>query len=131
MAWRERPQDPKQHLDPAATAACARAQQPRKHLAVHAAELALKPHLQILRRHRRPLLLCLEHTHRSAMENHVHRPSRMGGRQSPIVRIGISEEVERVLLIVAYRRERLIYVAIPVRITLNPTLELEHPPDRR
>ncbi len=28
---------------------------------------------QILRRYRRSLLLCLEHTHRSALENHVHR----------------------------------------------------------
>src|SRR5438445_866267 len=127
MAWRERPQDPKQHLDPAATAACARAQQPRKHLAVHAAELALKPHLQILRRHRRPLLLCLEHTHRSAMENHVHRPSRMGGRQSPIVRIGIiglravpSQPTEREM---TTRTRRKIDAALKAKIALEALTE--------
>src|ERR1700727_1366023 len=40
------------------TAACqmSRTQPARKHLAVHPRQLALKPHLQILRRHRRPLL---------------------------------------------------------------------------
>ena len=37
MAWRERPKGPKQYLPPAAATARARAQQPRKHLAVHAA----------------------------------------------------------------------------------------------
>jgi len=72
-----------------ATAARARAQQPRKHLAVHAPELAVKPNLQILRRHRRSLLLRLEHAHRAALENHVHRPPRLGNRRSLIVRIGI------------------------------------------
>src|ERR1700704_2049452 len=36
---------------------------------VHAGELVVEPHLQILRRHRRPLLLRLEHAHRSAVEN--------------------------------------------------------------
>jgi hypothetical protein len=37
---------------------------------------------QILRRHRRSLLLRLEHPRRSAVENHVHRPSRLGSRRS-------------------------------------------------
>jgi hypothetical protein len=39
-----------QHLSPAIAAALARAQQPRKDMAVHAAELAIEPRLQILRR---------------------------------------------------------------------------------
>ena len=74
----ERPQGSKQYLAPAAAAALARTQPPRKHLAVHASELAVQPHLQILRRHRRSLLLRLEHPYRSALENHVHRPPRLG-----------------------------------------------------
>jgi hypothetical protein len=41
-----------------------RAPEPGKHLAVHRAELVVKPDLQILRRYRRLLLLRLEHTHR-------------------------------------------------------------------
>src|ERR671911_11720 len=61
---------------------------PRKHLAVHASELAFEPHLQRLRRHRRSLLLRLEHPRRSAMENHVHRPPRLGRSRSLIVRVG-------------------------------------------
>ncbi len=56
----------------AAAVTRARTQPPRKHLAVHASELAFEPHLQRLRRHRRSLLLRLEHPHRSALENHVH-----------------------------------------------------------
>ncbi len=63
---------------------------PRKHLAVHAPELAVEPYLQILRRHRRSLLLRMEHTDRSALENHVHRTPRLGGRRSLNLRIGIS-----------------------------------------
>jgi hypothetical protein len=46
--------------------------------------------LQIFRRHRRPLLLRLEHSHRPTMEDHVHRVTRLGGRRSVIVRVGIS-----------------------------------------
>src|SRR6266581_2810650 len=49
-----------------------------------------EPHLQILRRHSRSLLLQLEHAHRSALENHVHCSPRLGNRRSPIVRIGIT-----------------------------------------
>jgi len=37
----------------------------------------------------RSLLLCLEHPHRSALENHVHRPPRLGDRRSLFVRVGI------------------------------------------
>ena len=90
MARRQRPQGSKQHLAPAAAATLTRTQPARKHLAIHAAELAVEPHLQILRRHRRPLLLRLEHAHRPALENHVHRPPRLGRRRSLIVRTGIS-----------------------------------------
>jgi hypothetical protein len=62
---------------------------PRKYLAIHAAELAVEPHFSILRRHRRSLLLRLEHAHRSGVENHVHRPPRLGSRRSLNLRIGI------------------------------------------
>ena len=49
-----------------------------KRLAVHARQLALEPNLQILRRHRRPLLRRLEQAYRSALADHVHRTARMG-----------------------------------------------------
>src|ERR1700674_4684252 len=65
---------------------------------VHAPELAVKPNLQILRRHRRSLLLRLEHAHRAALENHVHRPPRLGNRRSLIVRIGIKACLESLSL---------------------------------
>jgi hypothetical protein len=65
----------------------------RKYLAVHAAELALQPHLQILRRYRRSLLLRPEHAHGSTVEDHVHRPPRLGRCRSLIVRIGIRHAV--------------------------------------
>src|SRR6266705_3134364 len=90
LARRQGPRGAAQHLAPAAAAARARAKQPRKYLAVHAPELAVEPHLQILRRHRRSLLLRLEHPHRSALENHVHRLPRLGDRRSLFVRVGIS-----------------------------------------
>jgi hypothetical protein len=32
----------------------------------------------------------LEHAHRSAVENHVHRPPRLGNRRSLNLRIGIN-----------------------------------------
>src|SRR5262249_45829032 len=65
---------------------------PRKYLAIHAAELVIEPNFQILRRHCRSLLLRLEHAHRSAVENHVHRPPRLGSRRSLNLRIGIKPE---------------------------------------
>jgi hypothetical protein len=63
---------------------------PQENLAIHAGELAVEPHLQILRRNRRSLLLRLEYAHRSTVENHVHRSPRLGSRRSLIVRVGIS-----------------------------------------
>src|SRR5262249_31244648 len=59
------------------------------HLAVHASELVVKPDFQILRRYRRPLLLRLEHTHRPALEDYVHRATRLGSSRSLNLRIGI------------------------------------------
>src|SRR5262249_10891263 len=90
LAWRQGPQGSEQHLALAAPATRARAQRPRKYLAVHARELAVEPNFQILRRYRRSLLLRLEHAHRSAVENHVHRPPRLGSRRSLNLRIGIT-----------------------------------------
>src|SRR6266699_2130399 len=98
-----------QHLAPAAAAARARAKQPRKYLAVHAPELAVEPHLQILRRHRRSLLLRLEHPHRSALENHVHRLPRLGDRRSLFVRVGISAKDMGALNSLAEKFARLQY----------------------
>src|SRR4030081_3858163 len=57
-----------------------RAQPGRKRLAVYARQLALQPHLQILRRSRRPLLCGLEQARRSALAHHVHRIAPMGAR---------------------------------------------------
>ena len=51
---------------------------PRKHLALHAQKLALKPRLQILRTDRRPMLGRLEQAHRSALADHVPRNAGMG-----------------------------------------------------
>src|SRR5262249_52058869 len=94
MAWRQSPGGSEQHLTLAAAAARTRTQRPGKHLAVHASKLVVKPDLQILRRYRRPLLLRLEHAHRSALEDHVHRASRVGQRRLLNVRIGISHTVQ-------------------------------------
>src|SRR6185369_1106083 len=40
--------------------------------------------------YRRSLLLRLEHPHRSAVEDHVHRTARLGARRSINLRVGIS-----------------------------------------
>src|SRR5216683_6907407 len=90
MAQVAGPQGPEQHLADAAAAAFTRTQSPGKHLAVHAPQLAVKPHLQILRRYRRPLLLCLEYADRPTLEDHVHCSARLGNRASGVVRIGIT-----------------------------------------
>ena len=90
LARRQRSQDSQQPIAPAVAAACAGAQSPRKYLAVHATELAVEPNLQILRRHRRSLLLRMEHPHRSALENHVHHTPRLDPRRSVNLRVGIN-----------------------------------------
>src|SRR6266567_4628969 len=92
MAWRQSPGGSEQHLTRAAAAARTRTQRPGKHLAVHASELVVKPDFQILRRYRRPLLLCLEHTHRPTLEDYVHRATRLGSSRSLNLRIGIRPE---------------------------------------
>src|SRR5215468_9074900 len=90
MAWRQNLGGSEQHLTRAAAAARTRTQRPGKHLAVRASELVVEPDFQILRRYRRPLLLCLEHTHRPTLEDYVHRATRLGSSRSLNMRIGIS-----------------------------------------
>src|SRR5262249_46473451 len=63
-----------------AAAEVPRAQPGRERLAVHARQLALQPHLQILRRSRRPLLRGMEQARRSALAHHVHRTAPMDPR---------------------------------------------------
>src|SRR5262249_40409716 len=93
MAQVAGPQGPEQHLALATASPFTRTQSPGKHLAVHAPELAIKPHLQILRRCRRPLLLCLEYADQPTLEDHVHCSARLGNRASFVVRIGISPPI--------------------------------------
>src|SRR6516164_2596673 len=50
----------------------------REHLAVPPRKLALQPHLQIIPRHSRPLLLRLEQARRAALAHHIHRLARLG-----------------------------------------------------
>src|SRR5262249_59038025 len=69
-----------QHHHHSAAAEVPRAQPGRERLAVHARQLALQPHLQILRRSRRPLLCGMEQARRSALAHHVHRTAPMGPR---------------------------------------------------
>src|SRR5262245_21100673 len=114
LAWRQGPQGSKQHLALAAPATRTRTQRPRKYLAIHAAELVVEPNFQILRRHRRSLLLRLERAHRSAVENHVHRPPRLGSRRSLNLRIGISRRnSSRAAILPIVRR-----VVIPVVVVV-------------
>src|SRR5215475_9472606 len=94
MAWRQSLGGSEQYLTRAAAAARTRTQRPGKHLAVHASELVVKPDFQILRRYRRPLLLRLEHTHRPALEDYVHRATRLGSSRSLNLRIGITSTVK-------------------------------------
>src|SRR5207247_8064819 len=63
-----------------AAAEMPRAQPGRERLAVHARQLALQPHLQILRRSRRPLLCGMEQARRPTLAHHVHRTPPMGPR---------------------------------------------------
>src|SRR6516225_1954615 len=90
MARSEGAEGPAQHLADAIAAAFARTEQPGEHLAVHAPKLAIEPGLQILRRHRRSLLLRLEYPYCSAVEDHVNRAPGVGLHRSFNLRIGIS-----------------------------------------
>ena len=78
MAYVSKIAHSRQHHHSRPAAEIPRTQSGRKHLAVHARQLALKPHLQILRRYRRSLLLRLEYARRPALENHVHRITPVG-----------------------------------------------------
>ena len=69
----------KHHADPVAVE-IARTQPGRECLAIHARQLAVEQDLQVLRRHRRPLLLRLEQAHRPTLAHHVNRPQRLGSR---------------------------------------------------
>src|ERR1700745_3181853 len=97
MARSEGAQGSAQHLADAVAAAFARAQQPGEYLAVHAPKLVVKPRLQILRRHCRSLLLRLEYSHRSALEDHVNRAPRLGLHRSINLRIGINRSFGNVV----------------------------------
>src|ERR1700747_738425 len=78
-----------------------RAQPGRERLAVHARQLALQPHLQILRRSRRPLLCGMEQARRPALAHHVHRTAPMGPR---VLINGIWYETSWVSSSAPYRR---------------------------
>ena len=67
-----------EHHPPAASAQMPRTQPCRERLAVPARQLAVEPHLSILRRHRRPRLPRLEPPRRSAVAHHVARTAPMG-----------------------------------------------------
>src|SRR6516162_5005236 len=95
MARSEGAEGPAQHLADAIAAAFARTEQPGEHLAVHGPKLAIEPRLQILRRHRRSLLLRLEHPYCSAVEDHVNRAPGVGLHRSFNLRIGIIPSDER------------------------------------
>src|SRR5271168_3941883 len=63
---------------PAASSQMSRTQSGRERVGVHARQLALKPHLPELRRHRRSLLRRLEQAQKSTLARHVHRTARLG-----------------------------------------------------
>src|ERR1700722_16452912 len=63
---------------PAAPSQMPRTQSGRERVGVHARQLALKPHLPELRRHRRSLLRRLEQAQKSTLARHVHRTARLG-----------------------------------------------------
>src|SRR5208283_3439513 len=65
---------------PAAPSQVSRTQSGRERLGVHARQLAVKPHLPQLRRHRRSLLRRLEQAQKPAMARHVHRTARLGAQ---------------------------------------------------
>src|SRR5271165_7103967 len=72
------PRRPAQHHAHLAARKVPRTEPAGKRMAVHARQLAVEPSLQILRRHRQPLLRRLEQARRSALENHLHRNARLG-----------------------------------------------------
>src|ERR1700733_10516133 len=80
MAHLAKTRNPGQHYASAVTGQVSGAQSGRERLGVHARQLAVKPHLQILRRSPRSLLRILEQTHRPTLAHYVHRNAKMGSR---------------------------------------------------
>src|SRR3954453_21939530 len=78
MAPLAAPGGPAKHHPRAAAVQVPGAEPGREHLAVHARELALEPHLHVLQRPPRPLLCSLEQARRPALAYHDHRPARLG-----------------------------------------------------
>src|SRR6516164_11656925 len=111
MARSEGAEGPAQHLADAIAAAFARTEQPGEHLAVHAPKLAIEPRLQILQRHRRSLLLRLEHPYCSAVEDHVNRAPGVGLHRSFNLRIGIRPSWPLFLSLALSLQSRLLRVA--------------------
>src|SRR6516165_4756597 len=117
MARSEGAEGPAQHLADAIAAAFARTEQPGAHLAVHAPKLAIEPRLQMLRRHRRSLLLRLEHSYCSAVEDHVNRAPGVGLHRSFNLRIGISRHISTPALPTLGRSSRCLTVCLKTKLT--------------
>jgi hypothetical protein len=104
----QRPQDPKQHLAPAPATACPRAQQPRKHLAVMRQNWLSN---RIFKSYDDIVDYCCY-----AWNTLIDQPWKImsiaiarGRRRTLIMRVGISHDIER-RVVIAERRERLIHV---------------------
>jgi hypothetical protein len=80
MAHLAKTRNPGQHYASAVAGQVPGAQSGRERLGVHAQQLAVQSHLQILRRSPRSLLRILEQTHRPTLAHHVHRNAKMGSR---------------------------------------------------
>src|SRR3954470_12456649 len=78
MAPRQGPRRARQPHAGAPASPSARVEPRREHLAVLARQLVVEPRVRLLRRHRRPLLLCVEPPYRPALDHHVHRPPGLG-----------------------------------------------------
>jgi transposase len=68
----------RQHHDRAAARQMSRAEPAGERVGVHARQLALEPGVHLLRQPGRPLLRRLDQARRSALEDHVTRPARLG-----------------------------------------------------
>src|ERR1017187_3558468 len=80
MAHLGEAQRSRQYQHRSAAVEIARTEPDRKHLAVHARQLALQPRVHIWRGYRRSLLRRLEQARRTALAHHVHRSTRLGPR---------------------------------------------------
>src|SRR4051812_47570413 len=73
---------PRHHHPHAASGQGAGVEPGGEHLAVHARELDLQPHLHVLQRHPRSLLRGVEQAHGSALAHYVHWTEKLG---SPVL----------------------------------------------